>query len=292
MSKEKNAGKAWGHDELANDLAAHLRGASDRLVWTDMQLGPHGSPRPDVYTVPCSYSRFMPVAYECKISVADFRRDITAGKWTSYLQFAAGVMFCVPAGLVSKDDIPAGCGLMTRSEAGWRTVKGPTMRPIDNLPRDAWIKLVLDGGRRASAARIERGITEWTLEARLREKVGETVAELVRSRIKADGRFERATELLKQAEKDASDLYQEQMAKARARVESDMAETYAARRELVAALGLPETASTHLIVRRCYELRRRLDENEEIDRLTRQLDNIRRALDTAAEPINLPQEAA
>lgn len=55
---------------------------------------------------------------------------------------------------------------------------------------------------------------------------------------------------------------------------------------------LPETASTHLIVRRCYELRRRLDENEEIDRLTRQLDNIRRALDTAAEPINLPQEAA
>ncbi|MGA0525357.1 hypothetical protein ACO2WH_26255, partial [Escherichia coli] len=68
------------------------------------------------------------------------------------------------------------------------------MRPIDNLPRDAWIKLVLDGGRRAYGERIARGINEWTMEARLREKLGATVAELVRSRIKADSRFERATE--------------------------------------------------------------------------------------------------
>ncbi|WP_155772611.1 hypothetical protein [Burkholderia vietnamiensis] len=30
----------WNHDDLAGDLAAHLRGASDRLVWTDMQLEP------------------------------------------------------------------------------------------------------------------------------------------------------------------------------------------------------------------------------------------------------------
>ncbi|QKW95373.1 hypothetical protein [Ralstonia phage RPZH6] len=292
MSKEKNAGKAWGHDELANDLAAHLRGASDRLVWTDMQLGPHGSPRPDVYTVPCSYSRFMPVAYECKVSVADFRRDITAGKWSSYLQFAAGVMFCVPVGLVSKDDIPAGCGLMTRSEAGWRTVKGPTMRPIDNLPRDAWIKLVLDGGRRAYGERIARGISEWTMEARLREKLGATVAELVRSRIKADSKFERDTALLEDAADAAKKLYQEQMAKARERVEKDMAEIDVARSELAAALGLPATSSAHLIVERCMEVSRRLDRDDEIRRLTRQLDNIRRALDTAAEPLDLPKEAA
>ena len=30
----------WRHDELADDLAAHLRGGTDRMVWTDMQLGP------------------------------------------------------------------------------------------------------------------------------------------------------------------------------------------------------------------------------------------------------------
>ncbi|CAH0532179.1 hypothetical protein UAM5_00062 [Ralstonia phage UAM5] len=292
MSNEKKAAKAWGHDELAHDLAVHLLGASDRLVWEDMQLGPAGSPRPDVYTVPCSYSKFMPIAYECKVSVSDFRRDITAGKWSSYLQFAAGVVFCVPAGLVTKDDIPAGCGLMVRNESGWRTVKGPTMRPLENMPRDAWIKLVIDGRRRAAGERIARDINEWTLEANLRKQFGETVGELLRSRFSADRRFEHATELVKRAAEDADDLYQKQMAKARERVDKDMNEINAARHELVAALGLPATASTYLIVSRCLELQQRINESAEIKRLTRQLDNIRRALDTAAEPLNIPQVEA
>ncbi|MBN6210648.1 hypothetical protein JYK21_29655 [Ralstonia pickettii] len=282
----------WGHNELANDLAEHLRGSSDRLVWTDMQLGPSGSPRPDVYTVPCTYSRFMPVAYECKVSVADFRRDITAGKWTSYLQFAAGVMFCVPAGLVTKNDIPEGCGLMVRHESVWRTVKGPTMRPIDNLPRDAWIKLVLDGGRRASAERIARGINEWTLEASIRKKLGDTVGNLLRSRRDAERQFEYQTEKLKAAAEDAHKLYQEQMAKARARVDEEISHLSTERRELALALGLPETASTHLIVRRCWDVRRALDRDSEIERLTNQLETIRHALETASKPFAIQPEVA
>ena len=282
----------WAHNELANDLADHLRGSSDRLVWTDMQLGPSGSPRPDVYTVPCTYSRFMPVAYECKVSVADFRRDITAGKWTSYLQFAAGVMFCVPAGLVTKNDIPEGCGLMVRHESVWRTVKGPTMRPIDNLPRDAWIKLVLDGGRRASAERIARGVTEWTLEASIRKKLGDTVGNLLRSRRDAERQFEYQTEKLKTAADEAHQLYQEQMAKARKRVDEEVSQLSAERRELALALGLPETAATHLIVRRCWDVRRSLDRDSEIERLTNQLETIRRALEAATKPFLIQPEAA
>ncbi|MFV0916076.1 hypothetical protein ACI1PM_03235 [Ralstonia nicotianae] len=282
----------WGHNELAKDLAEYLRGSSDRLVWTDMQLGPSGSPRPDVYTVPRSYSRFMPVAYECKVSVADFRRDVTAGKWTSYLQFAAGVMFCVPAGLISKDDIPNGCGLMVRSETVWRTVKGPTMRPVDNLPRDAWIKLLLDGMHLMSAERIARGINEWKLEAVVREKFGHTMADLMRSRRDAEGQFEYQTEKLKTAAEEAHKLYQEQMAKARERVEKDVAQLSAERCELALALGLPETAATHLIVRRCWDVRRALDRDSEIERLTNQLETIRRALEVATKPFAIQAEAA
>lgn len=282
---------SWRHNELAKDLAEHLRGASDRLVWTDMQLGPSGSPRPDVYTVPRSYSRFMPVAYECKVSVADFRRDITAGKWTSYLQFAAGVMFCVPAGLITKDDIPNGCGLMVRNETGWRTVKGPTMRPVDNLPRDAWIKLLLDGWHLVSAERIARGINEWTLEARVRERFGHTMADLVRSRRNAEDQFERDTALLKEAAEDAHKLYQEQMAKARERVEKDTAEINAERREMAAALGLPETASMRTIVNRAREVRHRLDRDTEIKRLKNALDAVQSSLSHALQPIHLPQVA-
>lgn len=54
----------WAHDDLAHDLASYLRGMTDRRVWVDMQLGPSGSPRPDVYTIPCSFTRFTPLAYE------------------------------------------------------------------------------------------------------------------------------------------------------------------------------------------------------------------------------------
>jgi hypothetical protein len=220
--------------------------------------------------------------------VADFRRDITAGKWTSYLQFAAGVMFCVPAGLISKDDIPNGCGLMVRNETGWRTVKGPTMRPVDNLPRDAWIKLLLDGMHRISAERIARGINEWELEARVREKFGHTMADLVRARRNAENQFERDTALLKDAAEDAHKLYPEQMTKARERVEKDIAEISAERREMAVALGLPETAAVRLIINRAWEVRQRLDRDNEIRRLKNALDAVQSSLSHALEPIHLP----
>lgn len=80
------------HDELARSLADHLR-APDRMVWCDLQLGPSGSPRPDVYTIFKSYVRPHPVAYECKVSYADYRGDITSGKWQTYLKYACGVYF-------------------------------------------------------------------------------------------------------------------------------------------------------------------------------------------------------
>lgn len=41
---------------------------------------------------------------------------------------------------------------MVRKESGWHTLKGPTMRQIDNLPRDAWIKLLMDGMTRKLSA--------------------------------------------------------------------------------------------------------------------------------------------
>ena len=125
----------WGHDQLAEDLASHLRGNTDRMVWTDMQLGPSGSSRPDVYAIPTSYSRFQPIAYECKVSMSDFRADVTKGKYTDYLKFAAGVVFACPAGLLKKEDIPAGAGLMVRGPDGWRSLKKPALIKCETLKR-------------------------------------------------------------------------------------------------------------------------------------------------------------
>lgn len=133
----------WDHDDLANDLAAHLR-TENRMVWVDMQLGPTGSPRPDVYALFRSYMQPNPVAYEVKVSVSDFRSDVTTAKWARYLSYAYAVVFAVPAGLIGKADVPDACGLIVRNETGWRMAKKPTLQPR-NIDQQALLKLVIDG---------------------------------------------------------------------------------------------------------------------------------------------------
>ncbi|KHJ64682.1 hypothetical protein [Burkholderia glumae] len=279
----------WNHDDLARDLAAHLRGTSDRLVWTDMQLGPAGSPRPDVYSVPCSFSRFQPVAYECKISVADFRRDVTAGKWTSYLRFAVGVIFAAPAGLLKKDDIPAGCGLIVRGPDGWRSLKGPTLKNMENLPRDAWVKLIIDGLAREVDRQKREGradvMSEWKLDQRLREKLGDLVADAVRDRLSAERRLQRATEQLNKVAEEAEDERKLILARSRERAQRDATLIDEARAKLATALGLRRNADAMAIAQACHEAARRLNADREIQRLRAQLERVQAALETAAEPL-------
>lgn len=184
----------WKHDALADDLAQHLDGP-ERLVWTNMQLGPSGSPRPDVYTIPRTYSRFTPLAYEVKVSVADFRSDVTSGKWQSYLSYACAVVFAVPAGLVGKGDIPPGCGLMARGPGGWRMVKASTLKVLENLPLAAWQKLMLDGLERHEKRRaIEpRNINRWRSADTISRQIGGDIADLFQN---ADTVRKAAAELL------------------------------------------------------------------------------------------------
>lgn len=175
----------WTHDGLADDLAAHLRGNTDRMVWADMQLGPSGSSRPDVYALPKTYSRFQPIAYECKVSMSDFRSDVTKGKYTDYLAFASGVVFACPAGLLKKEDIPNGAGLMVRGPDGWRSLKKPTLVKCESLPHDAWMKLLIDGSRRdlerqeLQKDRAWRSLNEYQALAKIRAKFGDIVAAAV-----------------------------------------------------------------------------------------------------------------
>lgn len=279
----------WAHDDLAKDLAAYLRGASDRLVWTDMQLGPAGSPRPDVYTVPCSFARFQPVAYECKISVADFRRDVTAGKWTSYLRFAAGVIFAAPAGLLKKEDIPPGCGLIVRGPDGWRSLKGPTLKNVDNLPRDAWIKLIIDGMARLadqSYEQLRAGLSnEWTLEKKLRARLGDVVADAVRDQLNAERRLKAATERLENLAEEAENERRLILDRAKEHAQRDAAQIDSARTELARALGLPASAGAWEIASACKQAVRRVSIDSEVKRLRQQLERIQAAIESAAEPL-------
>lgn len=241
----------WGHDQLAQDLAKHLAQNSDRIIWTDMQLGPSGSPRPDVYSIPKSYSGFKPLAYECKVSVSDFRSDITKGKWQSYLRYASGVIFAVPKGLIGKDDIPKGCGLIVRSENGWRMVKGPTLTPIANdLPKDYWIKLVIDGvDRSLRYQRAQQGF-EYRARRKIQEKYGDELAMALSRRDQAQSSLDYRTEEIQKQLGDIDVIRHAE--RQRSSLESEKQELEKLHHELCSILGLP--AGSH-----GWDIRRALD---------------------------------
>lgn len=200
--------KQWGHDDLANDLAEYLAGES-RMVWLDMQLGPAGSPRPDVYTIEKSFVRPSPTAYECKISVSDFRADVTAGKWTTYLPYAYRVIFAAPAGLIAAKEIPAMCGLILRHETAWRLAKKPTIQPC-KIPQDAVVKLLIDGVAREGP---KMRMTKWNnhdTTTRFARKFGASAARYVSDHVAIHTELKHAedhrTKMLEQARKDAKDI--------------------------------------------------------------------------------------
>jgi hypothetical protein len=185
------------HDELQNDLATHLRGNTDRMVWTNTQLGPSASPRPDVFTVAKSYSRFAADAYEVKISVPDLRRDVTSGKWQSYRKFAHRVWFAMPAGLVSLDDIPRECGVIVRHAAAWRAARKPVAQVLDTLPRDAWLKLLIESFPTWPQTERQRSIGEWQAVELARKRWGDEIAGILRERAHGTRAYEDATQRLK-----------------------------------------------------------------------------------------------
>jgi len=121
-----------------------------------------------------SYSKPMPVTYEIKVSVSDFRSDITSGKWQKYLDFSTAVVFAVPKGLVSKDDIPKGCGLMTRGENGWVTLRKPTRQTV-TLPEKVMLKLLIDGVERARRPKPQEW-NQYITDKKIKAKYGDDVA--------------------------------------------------------------------------------------------------------------------
>lgn len=239
--------KMWGHHALAEDLAVHLRSTSDRMVWTDMQIGPSGSPRPDVYTIPKSYSKFRPMAYEIKVSVADFRRDVTVGKWQSYLKFASGVIFAVPSGLITKSDVPPGCGLIVRGPSdapgsAWSNIKGPTLSVTESLPLDAWMKLIIDGLNRQHNELRRTGGARWAVEREIERKYGHKARELFSSVENLERRlFEKKTELeaaLKKTTADVEEAHKRAWDQQRRRDEDERKYLAAEKKEICDAFGV------------------------------------------------------
>ncbi|HDZ9786447.1 MmcB family DNA repair protein [Klebsiella pneumoniae] len=270
----------WKHNDLAHDLAEHLRKNTARICWEDMQLGPSGTCRPDVYAMAHSYSKFCPVVYEVKVSVSDFRADVTAGKYTKYFKYAGGVVFAVPEGLLKKNDIPEGCGLMIRKESGWHTLKGPTMRQLDNLPRDAWMKLLMDGvTRQVERTQIKsRVLQTYFVDQTLMKKHGAEIADLVCRAYHSREKLEREIIAQEQRLQSVQQEGAEELARQRKRrVEAEERLTDA-QRDLAVALGLDPSAPMYVLTQTLWEATRRLTGDSEIQRLRRVLSNLEKTL--------------
>lgn len=228
---------AWHHDQLAHDLACHLRGFGDVVVWEDMQLGPSGSARPDLYVIPKSYSAFKPRVYEIKVSRSDFLSDVTSGKWQKYLEFASCVIFAVPKGLVNIGEVPSGCGLICRGES-WRQAKRATVQSVSTLPRNAWLKLLFDGiERQAARHALPRSASLFVAAQKIRSKVGEQVANAINNLGKVEGLIVYAEQQAEAARKRAREDTERETKRLRSIYAEVRGESIRVRR----ALGLPES---------------------------------------------------
>jgi hypothetical protein len=271
--------KIWKHDELQEDLAAHLRASTDRICWTNIQMGPSGTYRPDVFCIPKSYAHFHPVVYEVKVSLSDFRSDITSGKWQNYLKVAQAVIFAMPAGFINKQDVPAGCGLIIRYESGWKMVKKPTMNALETLPRDAWLKLLITGIERETQRQEPR------LEFFNKHKAQEAVAAKWGKNIgKLLGDLESAERNLQyqidETWRKAQIEEEKRKQSAKTRIADD--ELYSElKKELCDFLGIDANTPAFMMRSKIRGLIDSLSKDDEIQRLNKVIYNIKHAVDNA-----------
>lgn len=257
------------HDDLARDLADSLR-SEQRMVWCDMQLGPSGSPRPDVYAMYKSYSQPQPTAYEVKVTAADFRADVTAGKWQTYLAFAQGVYFACRSGLITKDAVPARCGLIVRGPVGWKVARRPVLSPV-TVPEPVWLKLLIDGVEREGPRYRARAFSDSAQRTAVRERFGELVAQTVRDRLAVEHEIQeaqlRAEHTLVEAQRAAD------------RVRAEAEKVAPLREELCAVLGLQPTAGRWELEAGVARIRRSLEEHPAERQLQRFTQAVRWALE-------------
>jgi len=271
----------WSHTGLIEDLAGHLK-APNTMVWTDMQLGPAGSPRPDVYRMNKSFVHPHPLAYECKISRSDFLSDVTSGKWTAYLKYAYGVIFAVPAGLVSAKEIPDKCGLLFRHEAIWRAAKRPIIEPHP-IPEEAWIKLLIDGVEREGPVSRRKHWNDWASSEKFAKKFGAEAARWIHDACSVQAKVENTEEACRVMYQKA----QEQVEGIRNGAIKEMPGMW---NNLIEILGLEPDANKYQIASAIAEVRREKEHSKQksalrlLDNITHQINNLRGYLQPDPEP--------
>jgi len=275
----------WTHDDLQTDLANHLHAGGTRMVWTNIVMGTAGAPRPDVLTLdPISWSNIGFLAYEVKISVSDFRSDVTSGKWQRYLEFAQGVVFACPLGMIGIADVPKEAGLIHRDAATWRMRKRPTLGKW-HLDQIQMMKLAREPRHRPTVPMTENADTErWRnerlnrVEARIqRETIAKVGARLGKHVAQYLQDVAHAETVVGRARKEAEDI----LKKATEQREADDVELNAAYELLAQTLGIDGSLSHWTIRNEVRKAAARLTKDGEVEHLRAQLRMIGAAVEKA-----------
>lgn len=252
----------WSHNGLLADLAEYLKGDDQRMVFTDVPMGAYSAPRPDVWKIQKSFANKNPIAYEIKVSLSDFRSDVTSGKWMKYLDYSAGVIFCVPKGLITKNDLPDGCGLMVRSEKGWRTAKKPTLKKV-SIADDIWMRLLLRVHQRMETECRIRDFNRYKANQKIRQELGNDVADWLKNRESAESDVRNLEIQIEALEKTLEAKRQEQR-ESLDRVSSEKKRMFS---ELCQALGIEPTSNQWQIERSIRELKTSYSERENVGKM-------------------------
>lgn len=198
--------------ELAIVTAAHVvdllkaRHARDIAV-AEAPLAPWGGLRADLWVMTPSWTRHQVTIYEVKVARGDFLRD---EKWHRYLPFCNSFSFVAPAGVLQKEEIPEGAGLLEVSANGsrLRTVRKAPRRQDDHEHQAQVLKAILMNRASITPSRYgrvdpstrEQRMAEWQMlleEGKpLGHKVGGAIREeMERLRKAADDANRRANQL-------------------------------------------------------------------------------------------------
>ncbi len=163
----------WYHGSLLNDMVDNQLAMDDKFVWAEpcWPTSFRNYPIPDVLTIKKSFSNPCPSIYEIKTSRSDFMSDINSGKWHKYLPYCQRFYFAVPRGMIKRSEIPDGAGLITRSEKGWRIIKGARHNQYKELPNDVMLALMMRHLQEIQRVRNLEERTSWMKNKKLSEQL-------------------------------------------------------------------------------------------------------------------------
>lgn len=115
---------------LAKDLAEALRTGREYLrTWVEV---PAGAARVDVFAMRPRWGGLHDTrAYEIKINRRDFVTDVREMKFAKAFPACRRFYYAARSGLIKRDEVPPGCGLIVKTErGGWRVMVQPAMRDV------------------------------------------------------------------------------------------------------------------------------------------------------------------